>query len=66
MSRVKRWTASDLVDGVGNFRLHSWGYFMDFVYQEMMDYENYIWRGQRCASSNGSAGQDFNLFLFYK
>ncbi len=48
MSRVKRWTASDLVDGVGNFRLHSWRYFMDFVYQEMLDYENYIWRGQRC------------------
>ena len=21
---------------------------MDFVYQEMLDYETYIWRGQRC------------------
>jgi FRG domain len=48
MSRVKRWTESGGADGVVTVRLHSWRYFMDYVYQEMLDYENYIWRGHRC------------------
>lgn len=41
-------TEPGVVDGVGLVKLYSWRYFMDFVYQEMLDYENYIWRGQRC------------------
>ena len=48
MPRAKRWTESAIVDGVGTVRLYSWKYFMDYIYQEMLDYEKYIWRGQRC------------------
>lgn len=48
MGRPKRWTESEIVGGVGTVTLHSWRYFLDFVYQQMLDYESYIWRGQRC------------------
>lgn len=48
MPRPKRWTEDELVDGVGTVHLHKWQYFHDFVYQEMLGYSSYIWRGQRC------------------
>lgn len=47
MPRPKRWVPSPIVDGVGSFTLHSWQYFTDFIYQEMLDYSSYIWRGHR-------------------
>jgi FRG domain len=31
----------------GEVRLTSWRMFIDFVYRDMLDYEAYIWRGQR-------------------
>lgn len=34
-------------DGVTEVKLLSWKYFLDFTYQEMLDYETYVWRGQR-------------------
>lgn len=48
MARKPRWKEGDIKDGVGEVRLNSWKYFTDYVYQEMLDYETYIWRGQRC------------------
>lgn len=48
MPRSPRWKESSISDGVGEYELFSWKYFHDFVYQEMLDYGHYIWRGQRC------------------
>ena len=48
MPRPKRWTQSGLKDGVGTICLQSWQYFHDYIYQEILDYRSYIWRGQRC------------------
>ena len=47
MSRKPRWTESPLRNGVGVVRLSSWKYFPDFVRQEMLEHERYIWRGHR-------------------
>lgn len=48
MSRVKRWEISPIVAGFAEIKLSSWRYFFDFIHQEMLDYRQYIWRGQRC------------------
>lgn len=48
MPRKKRWIYSPIVSGIVEVKLFSWKYFLDFVYQEMLDYETYIWRGHRC------------------
>jgi len=48
MARKPRWTESDIIDGIGEVRLTSWRYYYDYVHQEMLDYDKYIWRGQRC------------------
>ncbi|MCK9210615.1 MAG: FRG domain-containing protein [Ignavibacteriaceae bacterium] len=50
MPKNKRWEESLIANGIGNVKLISWKYFMDFIYQEMLDYETYIWRGQRCSN----------------
>jgi len=48
MARTKRWEWSSIGESFEQVKLSSWKYFSDFVYQEMLDYETYIWRGQRC------------------
>ena len=48
MPRTPRWRASEISDGVGTWELSSWKYFNDFVYQEMLDFRHYVWRGHRC------------------
>lgn len=48
MSRTKRWVWSTIDNCYGQVKLSSWKYFSDFVYQEMLDYDAYIWRGHRC------------------
>lgn len=48
MARTKRWVWSTIDNCYGQVKLTSWKYFSDFVYQEMLDYETYIWRGHRC------------------
>lgn len=50
MGRPKRWTYSSFKDGIQEVRLHSWKYFHDFIYKEMLDYTTYVWRGQRIDS----------------
>lgn len=47
MPRKARWEEFEIVDGVGEIRFFKWQYFIDFVQQEMLDYDHYIWRGQR-------------------
>lgn len=52
MSRTKRWIWKNLGNGLAEVCISSWKYFGDFVYQEMLDYNSYIWRGQRCDDWN--------------
>ena len=37
---------SDIVDGISTTNISSWKYFNDFIDQELLDYRNYIYRGQ--------------------
>jgi len=48
MARPKMWIESKIADGMATFKLTSWKYFHDFIYKEMLDYKDYIWRGHRC------------------
>jgi hypothetical protein len=48
MAKIKGLIVTDIVDGICEIRLRSWKVFLDFAYQEMLDFESYIWRGQRC------------------
>ncbi len=48
MARTKRWNFLEVTDGVGTVELSSWKYFNDFIYQEMLDFRHYVWRGHRC------------------
>lgn len=47
MARSSRWTEQDVVDSVMQVDLISWKYFHDYVRQEMLEYDHYVWRGQR-------------------
>lgn len=47
VSEENRWNWSPVENGVSVVELFSWKYFLDFTCQEMLDYESYIWRGQR-------------------
>lgn len=47
MANRKRWEESPISNGVSEVKVRSWRYFSDYVRQEMLDYQNYIWRGQR-------------------
>lgn len=58
MARKPRWTELTVVHGIGKVRLLSWKYFMDYIYQEMLDFDAYIWRGQRCNNWNLYSGID--------
>lgn len=44
-----RWSESPTVDGIVNIELRRWAYFDDYIREEMLDYRNYIWRGQAAA-----------------
>lgn len=48
MPRRKRWEELGIRDGFGQIRFLRWRYFMDYINQHMLDYETYVWRGQRC------------------
>ena len=47
MGRAKRWQEIGITDGVGEIRFLKWRYFIEYIHQEMLDFEQYIWRGQR-------------------
>jgi hypothetical protein len=42
---ARKWTESELLNGVGEFTLTSWNYFSDFVDKEMLDFREYMYRG---------------------
>jgi hypothetical protein len=47
MARRKRWEELGVENGVGEIRFLKWRYFIDYVHQEMLDFDHYIWRGQK-------------------
>ena len=50
MTRLKKFKWKTLGPGYYEVRLTSWKEFPDFVYQETLEYDSYVWRGQRCDS----------------
>lgn len=42
------WESQGIKDGIWTFKLNSWNCFHDFVRLEMLDYSDYVWRGDRC------------------
>lgn len=48
MPRAKSWKEEDVKDGIMNVSLTSWKYFHDYIRKEMLDYNHYVWRGDRC------------------
>jgi hypothetical protein len=44
----KKWKESVIVNGIGTIKINSWEFFIEYICKEMLDYEDYIWRGQRC------------------
>ena len=49
MARTPRWIETHHKHGVKQVKLSSWRYFNDYIQQKMLDYRNFIWRGQRCS-----------------
>lgn len=45
--RPRRWTV-DAAHGIWEVRLASWKYFYDYVRAEMLEFNHYVWRGDRC------------------
>src|SRR5215212_9469360 len=48
MPRTPRWKEHPVTNGAVLIELSSWKYFHDYVYQEMLDFSHYVWRGHRC------------------
>lgn len=38
----------DIVDGIFEVRVRSWKIFLNYATREMLDFDSFIWRGQRC------------------
>lgn len=43
-----RWAPKDVTDGVAVCSISDWEHFYSFIHHEMLDYEHYFYRGQRC------------------
>ena len=52
MPRQSRWIETPIKSGVKTVRLTKWRYFHDYITQKMLDWRQFIWRGQE--SSNWS------------
>lgn len=48
MSGTKHWKETDCKNGIMNIDLSSWKYFHDYIREEMLDFNHYVWRGDRC------------------
>jgi len=48
MARKNRWEISDMKHGIVEVRLFDWKYFHDYIYQELLNYRSYVFRGHRC------------------
>ena len=51
MARKPRWTAVSYESGVATIDLFSWDYFGDFIYDRLLNYTHFIYRGHRCDNS---------------
>lgn len=47
MARTPRWKEENIKDGIWEIELSSWKYFHDYITQEMLEFNTYVWRGQR-------------------
>jgi hypothetical protein len=47
MPRKKRWVQKSFEKGVQEIELFSWDYFGDYIYQQLLEYKSYIFRGHR-------------------
>lgn len=47
MAGKKRWVYERINNGHNQIKLRSWKLFLDYVYQELLEYGTYVWRGQR-------------------
>jgi len=52
MVEEKGWKWSSTGMGCAEVKLSSWDNFNDFISKHMLDYDTYIWRGQRCDDWN--------------
>lgn len=50
MARPRRWERKDPGPGVEEIVLHSWRYFQEFIDTQVLEFPDYVWRGQRCAN----------------
>jgi hypothetical protein len=50
MARTARWKGSEVRQGVIEYKLSSWKYFSDYINKILLNYSNYVFRGQ--ADSN--------------
>lgn len=46
--KIEKWEISKIVDGCAEVKMESWKHFFDFVREEMLEHNDYIWRGQSC------------------
>lgn len=47
MPRIASWKEGDIKNGIMDLNLTSWKYFHDYIRKEMLDYNHYVWRGDR-------------------
>jgi hypothetical protein len=47
MPRRSRWELKPFSEGVQEVELFSWDYFTDFIYDKLLNYEKYVFRGHR-------------------
>lgn len=50
MPRPKRWIPTKFEHGIQEFELSRWKYFVDFIGAELLDYPQFIYRGQASAA----------------
>src|SRR5688500_11458693 len=50
MARTPRWKEEKAVHGIKVVKLSSWKYFHDYIQHSVLNYKNYIFRGQSNAA----------------
>ena len=48
--KTKAWSRSDVIDGIIEIKCRGWPSFEEFLHNNMVNYPDYIWRGQRCSN----------------
>ena len=47
MENEEKWDWKTVANGYGELRITSWKLFVEFIQEEMLDFDAYVWRGQR-------------------